>query len=318
MANSKIVMAETKPANIQPVSEENFSEELLRRGIKAFVLAGVFALLTFSIYVVNFGSSLSSDRDDWGVFGDYLGGVLNPVIGLVTVFLVLINVRLQRQELKNSLAEMRNSNDALKEQNASIELQNFQNTFFNWLNSYNNIASNIEVTVEGGHPTYKGYRALSHLYKHRLHNDYYFQSLFVNLSPSDRGLFRSSAMIEDGNSAINVELSCLRRWKEIKAEREDFFEGGFRSLIGIIEWAHLQPIDKIPENKKNEVFGIIRTQLTNAEKTFILYETWKLDSTLREAVAKYKLLDSLENIDDTLVKFMMGRAKHLKTDDRAK
>lgn len=318
MTNSKIVMAETEPANLKPASEENFSEELLRRGIKAFVLAGVFALLTFAIYVVNFGSSLSSDRDDWGVFGDYLGGVLNPVIGLVTVFLVLINVRLQRQELKNSLVEMRNSNEALKEQNASIELQNFQNTFFNWLNSYNNIASNIEVTVDSGHPTYKGYRALSHLYKNRLHNNYYFQNLVEDLKPADRGLFRSSAIIEDASAAFNVELSCLRRWKEIKAERDDFFEGGFRSLIGIIEWAHLQPVEKIPESKKNEVFGIIRTQLTNAEKTFILYETWKLDSTLREAVAKYRLLDSLEDIDDPLVKFMMGQAKHLKTDNTEK
>ena len=37
-------------------------------------------------YIINFwGTSISKNSSDWGTFGDYFGGILNPVIGITNI-----------------------------------------------------------------------------------------------------------------------------------------------------------------------------------------------------------------------------------------
>ena len=103
---------------------------------------------------------------DWGTFGDFLGGLLNPAVGIATVYLILLNVRMQKQEMGYALREMKNSNEALLKQNAAIEVQNFQNTFFNWLGAYRDLTNKVETTVSaGGNPkTCYGASAMRRIY----------------------------------------------------------------------------------------------------------------------------------------------------------
>lgn len=58
-----------------------------------FFLFGVFIGLAITMivisYVFNFyDSSLSKDPADWGAFGDYMGGLLNPVIGIASIIIL--------------------------------------------------------------------------------------------------------------------------------------------------------------------------------------------------------------------------------------
>lgn len=301
---------EDKLREIQAEADNIDGEKLLILGTRSFYFIAAVAFAVLLTYVLKFGTSLSSDRDEWGVFGDYLGGVLNPLVGIVTVLLVLINVRLQRQELKNSIQEMRSSNKALKEQNAAMEVQGFQNTFFSWLNSYHNIVGNFEVTGSMGGPPYRGHAALSYIKRFELNNETYLQNLFDLLNTSDKGRFRNGLELENEEAAQNIELRILKRWREKKISREDFFEGGFRSLINIIEWVDLQP-RVIPGVKKAECFRIIRSQLTNAEKTFLLYESWDMDKRPQQIIRLHHVLDSLATNDDPIVRFMLNRLKNL-------
>lgn len=47
-----------------------------------------------------------STKEEWGQFGDYIGGLLNPIFGSLTFILVLISVYLQRIELKTVSEEI--------------------------------------------------------------------------------------------------------------------------------------------------------------------------------------------------------------------
>jgi hypothetical protein len=58
----------------------------------------VIALVTVIGYIAWFPDGISSKQEVWGQFGDFIGGVLNPVIGLVTVLLVLRTLRETRAE----------------------------------------------------------------------------------------------------------------------------------------------------------------------------------------------------------------------------
>lgn len=74
--------------------------------IVGFVLASLGGVVV--LYVVNFGHlGLSQDTDDWGSFGDYVGGVLNPIVAFAALAVLAYSVSIQRRELHEARKTMR-------------------------------------------------------------------------------------------------------------------------------------------------------------------------------------------------------------------
>ena len=71
--------------------------------VYAFVAACLISVTAklLIMYNLQFGDELSDSNGDWGTFGDYLGGVLNPILGFASFMALLYTVRLQSNELKN-------------------------------------------------------------------------------------------------------------------------------------------------------------------------------------------------------------------------
>lgn len=69
--------------------------------------AAILVSVVLGVYVDNFGSKLSTSNSDWGTFGDYLGGVLNPVFALFAFFGALWSIGMQRKQLDQFLADKR-------------------------------------------------------------------------------------------------------------------------------------------------------------------------------------------------------------------
>jgi hypothetical protein len=64
-----------------------------------FGVAAIAVLL--GVFVLNFRKAdVSSTVAEWGQFGDYMGGLLNPVFGLITVVLVAATLRSQTRAAK--------------------------------------------------------------------------------------------------------------------------------------------------------------------------------------------------------------------------
>lgn len=75
----------------------------------------VIGLFIVGFYFFNFNShilkndglwkvfqNLSADTGNWGTFGDYVGGILNPVIAAFAFYLIAKTYELQKRELKLS------------------------------------------------------------------------------------------------------------------------------------------------------------------------------------------------------------------------
>lgn len=76
-------------------------------------------------YYLNFGISgdVSQKTDVWGQFGDYVGGVLNPILSFISIYLLINSLSLQRQA-NTSLV------DEIKRQENSKTLRSLSLGFF--------------------------------------------------------------------------------------------------------------------------------------------------------------------------------------------
>lgn len=58
-----------------------------------FWIAGLCYAIPVAIYGINFiDFEISKDTGNWGEFGDFLGGVINPTIGLITIWFLAANL----------------------------------------------------------------------------------------------------------------------------------------------------------------------------------------------------------------------------------
>jgi hypothetical protein len=76
-------------------------------------LVGAAFTLTIGIYLLNFAAAqqflLSPRQDHWGQFGDFVGGLLNPLVALFAFYWLTESVRIQKQELSATRAALENA-----------------------------------------------------------------------------------------------------------------------------------------------------------------------------------------------------------------
>ncbi|ELK1816759.1 hypothetical protein RUV71_001881 [Vibrio cholerae] len=101
------------------------SKRIVVISIAAIALAWLSYWFNFS-YLHSY--EISTDPGDWGVLGDFLGGVLNPILTFFTIVLLVSSLSLQRE-----------SNDQLKleiEKSEHFEkVRAFESRFFNMIDS---------------------------------------------------------------------------------------------------------------------------------------------------------------------------------------
>lgn len=255
-------------------------------GFAAVLLAAFFAVLA---YAINFkdGHWLSNSQEVWGQFGDFIGGLLNPLIGALTVFLLLISVHVQRKEFRNSIAEMRSSNNALEVQRRASELQNIEQTFFVWLENYREIV--------GGLP------GREHL-RERL--DAFLDSKILVQEVIDRHerlrrlfgkLHVAISFTADEEIAKTAKQIILREWEALYKAEAHNIAGMFRTLYQLIKWVNKQNPNILSTEKKFHYISIARAQLSDAELAYLFYNgLTERGKKFNALINKYALFDNLD------------------------
>lgn len=132
---------------------ESESKKTLRLLMLIAVPVAVAGLLVVSLYAWNFHAhTISLDPTRWGVFGDFFGGVLNPVVATAALVALLYGVYLQRTELVETKL-------ALRSQAETMEAQLFDSKFFGLISMYNDSISKVSY-VKSSRETVFGYEAL--------------------------------------------------------------------------------------------------------------------------------------------------------------
>ncbi|EOW9210723.1 Hypothetical protein VCSRO12_3536 [Vibrio cholerae] len=98
------------------------------KNLKQYLIAIVcFCLLALvivlSIYSWNFDGALSSEHGDWGTFGDFVGGTLNPLFSFSGLIALLLTIVLQSHELEETRKELSRTAAASESQAKYISSQ---------------------------------------------------------------------------------------------------------------------------------------------------------------------------------------------------
>lgn len=84
--------------------------------LAALILVATAFSLVLLFFVVQFhGAKLSSSPGDWGVVGDYFGGLLNPVTSMFALYFLIRAYMVQRTELAETKAALADSATAQQE-----------------------------------------------------------------------------------------------------------------------------------------------------------------------------------------------------------
>jgi uncharacterized membrane protein len=66
---------------------------LFRRYLRVALFVGAGGwLVLIGLYLYRFRGGLSQRPEDWGIFGDYVGGVLNPILAFASFMVVLVSL----------------------------------------------------------------------------------------------------------------------------------------------------------------------------------------------------------------------------------
>jgi hypothetical protein len=105
-------------------------------GIAIAAAVGVTLMAWFAVVLVyreTFHGPFSTKPEEWGQFGDYIGGLLNPLLGTLTLIGVLYTVMLQRDVLAVTRHQLADARRTTWNQRLLSEQQAFETGFFHLL-----------------------------------------------------------------------------------------------------------------------------------------------------------------------------------------
>lgn len=278
---------------------------LLKVGYLVATFVMVSAFVVGVLYWWHFSTSkLSDSTEEWGQLGDYFGGLINPLVGLATVILVLINIRIQRLELKSSLIQLEISN-------AHTARQSFEQSLFAWLGNYHDLLSSIRLPND-----LVGRSALKSLYrqkfstkaveKNSMGTDGNGHEIWESPQDTCTRIARLRAEVNRGTQPP-TELHEIF-WKAMIAfvavyqKNRSELDALFRTLYRLILWIDRSHIDI--EQRRHYV-SLVRAQLSWIEMIFLLFngltEEGKKFGPLCD---KYALFDNLAMGDDEVLRII--------------
>ncbi|MDB0034771.1 putative phage abortive infection protein [bacterium] len=121
------------------MKNENIELNIKRSKILvAILISGTLLSYSGWFYFTN-NYSLALDSSVWGTFGDFFGGVLNPLIASIAFYWITVSVWTQKTELEET-------KKALVDQSVTQEKMRFEDTFFSLLEQHNKILEQLNVT----------------------------------------------------------------------------------------------------------------------------------------------------------------------------
>jgi uncharacterized membrane protein len=113
-------------------------------------------LIVVLCYYLNFGlhGDLADKTDIWGQFGDYFGGVLNPILSFISIVLLIRSLNFQREANESLINEG-------KRQEQLEELRKFELKFYNSIETQKSMFDSFELEINN--KTYKSAKAVTQL-----------------------------------------------------------------------------------------------------------------------------------------------------------
>ncbi len=296
-------------------NEKNKNSSKLQNLNLLIWLAIVLLLTALFLYFTHFSGNLSDDTSKWGTFGDFMGGTLNPMFALLSLFAIIYTIRIQTEELELTRDEMKKSNksqeeqsQSLKIQNRSIEQQTFENTFFKMIDLHNQIVNNLLlIQIMKNEPRHlPGYKTF------KTPQNYHIGKVEINLE-DDRDY--------KGREVIARLLNILKgsKRKNFGYPYYEAFHKEFQNIIGHYFgtiYQILKFIDNSNIENKEQYANLFRSQFSAAELELLFYHGTSeiAKNKFIPLLIKYEFFEHLPNaphIDVNIIRVYVERTKEI-------
>lgn len=287
----------------QPSKSISIKNKILS-GVERNIIAITITSASITIAFLLIGYALNGrleggdfDNDYLGALGDFLGGFLGSIFGIITIYLVYKTYISQKEELELS--------------RKLIQKQNFESTFFSLLENLNTARNNAVVS------NYKEDKNNNYLYTEEFRGVNFFKNQELNIKKNN--FFRSFRDNEDfyginitdqiesffesnpkfkeqyfkGTDYINLDPKQRERIKLLATyyyyfqKQSQYLEHYFQSILTIMEF-----IDKNDIAKKEFYIKALQSQFSNGE-LFHIYHYALFSKRFRGFIIKYNLLSRL-------------------------
>ncbi|MGL0870746.1 putative phage abortive infection protein [Vibrio vulnificus] len=245
---------------------------------KLFVFA-CYAVLT--VFLVNL---FAIGKSSFGEWGDFFGGVLNPILTFLTFMGLLLTIVLQNRELRETRAEAKRTADALVRQNKVTDKQSFEQTLFNMLSLHQQILGAIDIYNKESKQTTLGRDCINVFFER-------YKKVAENV-----GVGRGYQYIDETSETSRLDRAWRSFWGAHKSELGHYF----RFLYNIIRFIDDANVEK------TTYIRIVRSQLSDQELALLFYNC--LSEHGRE---KFKPLVERYALFDNLPQTMLLRKEHL-------
>lgn len=103
----------TEEAEVDKDAQLSASIDRWKMALTALGAAAIGAYFTYFTLVV--GLAAAEDPDKWGTFGDFFGGLMNPIVAFAAFYWLTQSVKLQKQELADTREELRAAAEAQRQ-----------------------------------------------------------------------------------------------------------------------------------------------------------------------------------------------------------
>lgn len=213
------------------MDNEKYNEMEKSQDKVIYLVAIILICVAGSFIYKTFNTNFFDDPEHWGVFGDYVGGTLNPILGFFSFMLLLLSLyqqrkqldkteeqlELNREELKLTREELKKAADAqsisAKVMSEQLKTQTFQQSDNLFSVMFKQIVEcQEEVVKECKRCKYYSNGNLQRL-RYEINKNMIFKKYF-------RLLFQTFSMLDDVLGKENIEK--LKQYiKVIRSQQED-------------------------------------------------------------------------------------------------
>jgi hypothetical protein len=254
-------MTDTNQANKSIETEKTKSEISFEWAEKWMpIIAMMFFVLLLGFYFGNFNSGFG-DANAFGTFGDFVGGALNPLLGFLTVWLLIKSIRFQIDELRLTRNELTEANKlGLNSQQIQLELLKAQEKdllvkvaipkFTKCVDDTNRI---LKKTILEG-------MTINDLAQQTLNNADKFNEFMNNLPPIDKAILKENIFAAYMNIASVAATASELNTQGVKAviyfENIFWANSSLQNLKHLFESTYHESVEALIE-RTNEIINTI-------------------------------------------------------------
>jgi len=229
------------------------------------VISIIVTLIIIGLWVGTY--FLLKDKPDTtrGTFGDMFGSI-NALFSGLALAGIILTILLQRKELKLQREELRDTRTEFETQNETLKLQRFENTFFNLLNLHHQIVDAIDFRY------YKRKEKNTRFQPVKIDED----KEAVTLTGRDVFRYRYNAMYSNLKASKGkFEEVYLENYAEAQTDFGHYFRNLYRMIKLVDQTDFFYNSSKVSAEEifklKYRYTSIIRSQISDYELLWLFY-----------------------------------------------